>query len=645
MDASSPDRTPSARCRLLALLIAATTVATFLSSLRGEFLNWDDDANYLGNPFYRGLGLENLRWMFTDLRGHYMPLTWLTLGFDYAIWGMNTVGYHATSIALHAVNAVLLFFVLRRLLRAARPEGSEEAVDASSAAGALFFSIHPLRVESVAWLTERRDTVSCLFFLASVLLYLKHAAVPGGTAGRWKPLSLSVLCFAAMLLSKALGLTLPFILLILDAYPLRRFSRSAAAGLLREKLPFFILMVAGLAMLSVTADKAEGVHTREQYSYLQSLIQPGYRVCFYVVKTLIPYPLSPLYWYRPGLGARHVVGTVALLGITGGLWALRRRFPSGLTAWVSYGLLIAPASGIVQFGSIYAADRYTYVPCLPFAALFAGGVLALSPRMRPRPLAAAAGALLLGLAALASVQCRIWRDSVTLWTRAIELEPDVYFSRLYRGRALAAKGDWTLAMADYNLAVDLNPNWFEIWGSRARARLVLNDPRGALADASEALAHEPEWSEGHCVRGLALAKLGRPAEAEAEFTRALSRRPRFTEALTARATERALLGRFDGALRDLDEAIRFDPQPPLYLRRATVRGAAGDLPGALADLDEALRLKPDYADAYARRGMARLDLGRRAEAAQDLERALRLLPEGAPLRRVLSEALGRARTP
>jgi len=500
-------------------------------------------------------------------------------------------------------------------------------------------------VESVAWITERRDTLSCLFFLASILFYLRSVSVPDGRPGRWKGLLLSVSCFAGMLLSKSLGLTLPFVLLIIDVYPLRRFSRDTAIRLVREKLPYFILMAAGLAMLSVSADKAEGVHTREQYSYLNSLLQPGFRICFYVVKTLIPYPLSPLYWYRPGLGVRHVVGTAALLGVTGVLLALRRRFPAVLAAWVSYGLLVAPASGLVQFGSIYAADRYTYVPCLPFAALFGGGVLLLVRRLRPEVLGASASALLLGLAVLAARQCLIWKDSVTLWTHAIEWEPDVYFSRLYRGRALAARGEWPLARSDYDLAVQLNPYWFEIWGSRARARLVQNDPGGALADAAEALRLQPDWSEAHCVQGLALSKLGRREEAEAAFSKALAGRPHFVEALAGRATERALLRKVDAAQQDLDEAIRLEPNPQLYLRRATVRAVRGDLPAALGDLDEAIRLKPEFGEAFARRGMARLDLGRKSEAAEDIEKALRLLPSDAPLRRMLAEALRRARTP
>jgi len=642
---SSPPSPPPGRGLILPAIIVSATVVAFLPSLHGEFLNWDDDANFLSNPHYRGLGPENLRWMFTDTFGHYMPLTWLTLGLDYVVWGMRPLGYHATSIALHAINALLLYFVLRRLLRSAVPGGSDGQLDGASAAGALFWSLHPLRVESVAWITERRDTVSGLFFLLSLLLYLRFAVSPPGAGTRWTWLVLSCLSFAAMLLSKTMGLALPFLLLIVDAVPLRRWTRQSAGMLLVEKTPYFLLMAAGLVLLSFTAGKADGVYPRDQYSYWQSLAQPGFRVCFYVGKTLIPVALSPLYWYRPGIGIPQILGGAALVGITTILVLFRRRFPAALAAWVSFGLLIAPASGLVQFGSIFAADRYTYIPGLPIAALVAGAVAVLSRTVKPAGLAGAAAFLLVGLGVLASRQCRIWTDSVALWNRAIELDPEVYLSHHLRGRALAALGQWTPARAEYDRALALNPRWFEIWGARARVRLVQDDAQGAITDATTALGLEPGWSEAHCVRGKALAQLNRPAESEADFSAALVKRPQFVEARVGRATDRALLGNLGGALEDLNAALAFDPQASIYVRRATVRGMGGDLEGAIADLDEAIRRKPDYGDAYARRGMSRLEQNRKPEAAADLERALQLLPPGTPLQSAIQEALRRARAP
>src|SRR5437773_1918820 len=206
---------------LVPVLIALVTVAAFLPALQNQFVSWDDDENFLDNPHYRGLGWSPLRWMWTTHQSHYITLTWMTLGLDYLLWGMNPFGYHLTSLLLHAANAVLFFFVVRRLLTRALPSSSERghALTVSAGVAALVFAIHPLRVESVAWVTERRDVLSGLFYLLTLLVYLR--ACERGERGRgwyW----LSVAAFVCALLSKSMVVNLPIVLLILDVYPLRR---------------------------------------------------------------------------------------------------------------------------------------------------------------------------------------------------------------------------------------------------------------------------------------------------------------------------------------------------------------------------------------------------------------------------------------
>src|SRR5204862_1309931 len=204
---------------VVALLLAAATFVTFLPSLRGEFLNWDDDANFLNNLKYRGLSPRHLSWMATaHVGGHYHPLTWLTLGVDYVIWGMNPFGYRLTNLLFHVANAILLFCVLRTLLRmSGRAESPWPAL-----IGAAFYAVHPLRVESVAWITERRDVLCGFFSLLCVLAYLKYVEEErrDRSGSRW--LVMSLLAFAASLLSKSLSVTVPAALLLLDFYPLKR---------------------------------------------------------------------------------------------------------------------------------------------------------------------------------------------------------------------------------------------------------------------------------------------------------------------------------------------------------------------------------------------------------------------------------------
>src|SRR2546426_430228 len=207
-------------------LVALVTLAAFLPTLHNQFVNWDDDVNFLDNPHYRGLGWSQLRWMWTTFHmAHYIPLTWMTLGMDYLIWGMNPVGYHLTSLLLHVTSAVVFFFLARRFLTLALPlaSGRGHALTVSAGFAALVFAIHPLRVESVAWATERRDVLSGLFYLLTILVYLRSCERP--ELGRWW-YGLSVALFGCALLSKSMAVSLPVVLLILEAYPLRRLGGS-----------------------------------------------------------------------------------------------------------------------------------------------------------------------------------------------------------------------------------------------------------------------------------------------------------------------------------------------------------------------------------------------------------------------------------
>src|SRR5439155_18852112 len=213
----SPDRLADS---LIPVVIAHLVLVAFSPALRAGFVLWDDDAYFLHNPYYRGLGPAQLRWMIPDMSVHYMPLTWLTHGLDYVLWGMRPAGYHAVNVGLHALAAVIAYFVARRVLAAAVGPVQAGALRAGAAVAALIFAVHPLRVESVAWITERRDVLCGVFFLLAVLCYL-HAH----DSGARRPIGWygsAVVLAALALLSKAMAVTLPVLLLVLDVYPLRR---------------------------------------------------------------------------------------------------------------------------------------------------------------------------------------------------------------------------------------------------------------------------------------------------------------------------------------------------------------------------------------------------------------------------------------
>ena len=308
--------------------LALTTLIVFLPALNAGFVNWDDEVNFLVNPNYRGLGAVQLQWMFTNfLMGNYIPFTWMTFGLDYVVWGMNPAGYHLTNILLHAANAVLFYFIALHLLRLSTPwhlvDGSSAPI-IGSAFATLLFAVHPLRAESVAWITERRDVLSGFFCLAAVLTYLQYCGVPDRQAGRtrnapgWYWASLGF--FALALLSKSMAITLPAILLLLDAYPLRRLGGVGtgrrwlpSTSVVVEKLPFFLLSLVAAYTSLVALDLATQVASKSgaipwnadatvEVSPIDRVAISAKALLFYLWKMAVPLGLSPFYQLPPPSG-------------------------------------------------------------------------------------------------------------------------------------------------------------------------------------------------------------------------------------------------------------------------------------------------------------------------------------------------------
>ncbi|HEX9445620.1 MAG TPA: hypothetical protein VGA73_15970, partial [Candidatus Binatia bacterium] len=328
--------------RLFPLVILLLTVGTFAAVLHNGFVSWDDDLNIIDNPHYRGLGRSELGWMFTTLfLGHYQPLSWVTLGLDYLVWGVDPFGYHLTSLVLHAANAVVFYFLAARLLSLALTAGRDDfAVRIGAAFAAVLFAVHPLRVESVAWATERRDVLSGLFFLSAIFSYIKAATAETESAYR-KWMASAVGIYILSLLSKAVGMSLPAVLLVLDVYPLRRleadprqWSGGASRKVLGEKAPF-VLLAAAAAVLAAVAQTG-AMKPVSEHGLVGRLSQAGYSFAFYLWKTIAPVGLSPLYelppFFRPGDGI-YVLSGLSVVAATIALVVFRRRWPAGLAVW------------------------------------------------------------------------------------------------------------------------------------------------------------------------------------------------------------------------------------------------------------------------------------------------------------------------
>lgn len=596
---------------LLPALVAILAFTAFLPALDGGFLDWDDDRNFLWNTGYRGLGLRELQWMFTATwMGHYIPITWLTFGLNHALGGMDPWGYHLGNLLLHAANTTLFFFVARRLLAVSRPDGGV-TICLASAAASLLWALHPLRVESVAWITERRDLLCGFFYLIAVLAYLRGATREHTLTGRW--LVASLLAFAAALGSKAIAMTLPLTLLVLDVYPLRRLHLGWPA-LVREKLGHFALAAVGAGVASWAVTRGAGWTSYEAYGLEARLAMTGYSFWFYPGKLVWPERLSPLYELPTQirlLDPEFLWPTAAVLVVTAALLLARHRAPGALAAWLHSLIVLAPVSGIAHAGHQLAHDRYSYLSGLGFAVVAGAGIMWLEQqRARGRVsrwvVGASAAALVLALGGLGAstwVQSRIWRDSENLWRSAVTAQPTCALCRQKLGGVLQTAG--------------------------------LH--RDAEAELTRAIALRPERPTAHNSLGALYVDQGRLGLAEAEFREAIRLAPQYAEATANLGALYARQRRYAEALPFLRRAVALSPQfgnargnLAFALDKAGVDLAQSGKPAEASGLfKEAAELVPAEATFWRNLGQALIDDGKIGEAVAPLERAVALRPKGA----------------
>ena len=591
-----------ARRALLPALVFAVAFLTFWPGLSGEFVNWDDDVNFLANPNYRGLGWNNLRWMATTTyQGHWIPLSWLTLGVNYALDGMKPRGYHLGNLLLHGANATLFYWTARRLLTAAGAAAGELSLTAGAAFAALLFAVHPLRVESVVWITERRDVLSTLFFLASALGYLR--AVKEGRDGRlalrWH--LLSILAFVCAFMSKASTIMLPAALLLIDVYPLRRLG-VGWRRLILEKLPYFGLAAADLAISLFAVVREARVTGLEEHGLTGRAAMVLYSFFFYPWKWVWPIKLSPMYEVPAHLNAlapRFLVPAAVVVLVSVMLVALRRRWPAGLAAWLYSALMILPLSGVVHVGYQLAQDRWSYRSGMGFALVMGGGLARLlDERARARVSAVITRTVLAGAAGIVFVlaagawdQSKIWQDSETLWRWAATLDPQCKMCWNNLGTALTGQQRHAEAEEAYRRAYAIRP-YAAVANNIATA--LFNQGKTAQGEEMlrEALHLDPDLTGALVNLGSQQARAGRFAEALPHLRRAYARDPVFPDA--ARVLTAALIG-----------------QAALELR-------SGRAPLAATLYREALAVQPGNAEA--REGLDGLVSTRVPAAASDLRR-------------------------
>jgi Flp pilus assembly protein TadD len=592
---------------LFAAGIFALALAVFLPALGNDFVSLDDSLYVYDNALVKGgLSPAGVARVFAGPEcNFYHPLTMLSLMLDHQLWGLNPLGYHLTALLVHAATAAVLFLALVALTGARWRSAWVAAV----------FAIHPLRVESVAWIAERKDVLSAFFFVLTLALYAWHARRPG-----WARYGAVLAAFVIGLLCKTTLVTLPPLLLLLDWWPLRRFGTMPARRLVLEKLPLVALALAA-TFVAMHAQKA-GVIPYADYPLASRVANAMLSYGAYLGQTFAPVGLSPFYPFLEADLAPWRVGLVALAlaGITLFAVLARRRAPYLLVGWLWFLGVLVPMIGLVQVGVFSRADRFTYLPQIGPLVVVAWGMGDLGRLGKwPRSvLPACAATVLLACAALTVRQIGYWRDSETLFRRA-----------------LAVTHDNGVAHQSLAAAI-LEPRRH---GARIPVETTPARREEAIAHLREAVRLLPEHPDAHLNLGIVLFDTAHRDEAARELEIGLA-------TMSFHAQGHFLLGVLlldkgdaDGAMKHLEESLRLEPNNAVARNNlAALYRRAGRLEDAIAQYHAALILKPDYADAHNNLGIALYMAGHRAEAIREFQEALRLDPENAGVRRNLQAA-------
>jgi tetratricopeptide (TPR) repeat protein len=613
---------------LICLALAILTVITFWSLKDCGFINFDDNIYVYENASVQsGLNANSIKQAFSSELtkvGHWHPLTWLSLMLDHQIFGLNPSGYHLINLFFHVMNTLLLFLILRRMTKALWP----------SAFVAALFAIHPLHVESVAWIVERKDVLSTFFWMLTLGAYSYYVENRG-----FRRYALVLLFFVLGLMAKPMLITLPFVLLLLDYWPLQRFGEikpehkiqtevpklltsdkqkkkskkkqsvketlevkkpadpeykwSLIYPLLWEKVPLFVLVILSSVVTYVAAQSAGAVHSEA----IPVDIRIGNAFVSYIAyigKMIWPINLAVFYPYSKLLVPWQVLGSVFLfIVITLVVIWRAKRSPYLATGWLWYIGTLVPVIGIVQAGGQAMADRYTYIPLIGLFVIVAWGVPDLLKKWRYRKeiLLALSALGILGLSIKTWTQVGYWRDSITLWNHTLKVTDNNSTAHNNRGLAYKDLGNYMQAIEDFSRAIEIKRGYAEAYNNRGNAYKGLGNYRQAIDDYDKAIEIKPDYAETYNNRGNAYCRLGNYRQSIEDFNRAIHIKPEFAEA---------------------------------YLNRGNAYNGLGNYKQAIDDYDRAIYVKTGFVQAYFNRGFIYLNQGDNVSGCRDARKACEL---------------------
>jgi protein O-mannosyl-transferase len=663
-------RTNLAVCALLLLAVALV----FGQTVRHDFVNFDDDKYVTNNPHVtQGLTGPSIAWAFSARHAsNWHPVTWLSHMLDCQLFGQAAWGHHLTNILLHAATAIGLFLVLREMTGDLWP----------SALVAALFAIHPLRVESVAWVAERKDVLSGLLFMLTLAAYLAYVRRPFA----WSRYLLVVGLFALGLMAKPMLVSLPVVLLLLDYWPLARLPIPRTSSLkdaIRtrvavEKVPL-LLLAAGSCAVTLWAQN-DAIVNSEHATLPWRLGNAAVTYVAYMAQMVCPIALAVLYPHPgTGLPVWQAVGSLLILAaISAGVVVGRRRYPYMLVGWLWYIVMLVPVIGLLQVGLQARADRYTYLPLIGLYLAIAWGVAALARAYSVRAwwCRAVVAVVLLALLGCAWQQTSYWHDSETLWNhtlactddnpvghynlgvalakgsvdqaineyeKAVKISPNYAVARYNLGVALVDRGQIDDAIAQFRRATEVSPDFADAHNNLGSALAGRGQVDEAIERYHKALAIKPDLAEAHNNLGNALLGRGEINEAMAEYGKALEIKPDYADAHNNLATALQGLGKIQEAITHYRQALEIKPSyAQAHYNLAVALQSCGRIGEAVAHYQQALQIRPTLAEAHNNLGGILARQGRRNDAIAHFRRALEINPRYEGARRNLEMALGQA---
>lgn len=588
---------------ICAVLLVVGVLFVFLPARQNGFINYDDDVYVTENLHVQsGLHGSGAVWAFTSFNaGNWHPLTWLSHMLDCQLFQLQPVGHHLTSVLLHAATSLLLFLLLRRMTGATW----------RSFFVAALFGVHPLHVESVAWVAERKDVLSGLFFVLTLWAYALYVRASARRVPRYY--LLTVVCFILGLLSKPMLVTLPFVLLLLDVWPLRRWHLFGAGEsgpqpvplkrLFLEKLPFFLLAAAASVITWLAQRQGGAIESLSRLSLSARIENALVAYVRYLAKLFWPSNLAVFYPAPDQLPLLTVVAAgLLLLGVTVWLWSARRAQPYTLIGWLWFLGTLIPVIGLVQVGSQSMADRYTYLPSIGLFIVVVWGLMEFVTTRSPasqRILVGVGACVLVAYAAVAERQVGYWRDSGTLFQHSLDVTKHNAVAELHLGSfQLQSQANTDQAIQHLESAIEIEPRLAEAYDALGTALYRKGQRQDAFRQFQQAVALKPDYAVAHFNLAVVLQSEGRLDDALKEFEQALALKPDYAEACGAIGAVLALQGKLNAAITRFQYAVAMNPNlPVVHYNFALALLSAGRRDEASFHFTRALALRPNYPEA------------------------------------------------